>query len=102
MNLILQLHLDESFLVFSSGRPPAPNQTDLFIVFRNPGGGWCEPIDLGSVLSKNVHGIEARFSPDYKTLYYSNALNAAGESIQGNRYIWQVDISGLLKGHGIK
>jgi len=92
---------DESFMVFSSPRIPAPEHTtDLFIVFRTAAGDWGEPIDL-RVLSQNVYGIEARLSPDCKTLYFSNGRNAAGENKPGDRYIWQVDISGLLKAHGV-
>lgn len=87
---------DESFLIFSSGRPPAPKTTDLFIVFRAP-QGWSDPIDLRSALSENVYGIEARLSPDAKTLYFSNSRNASGANVQGGRYIWKVDLSDLLR-----
>jgi Tol biopolymer transport system component len=91
---------DESFIVFSSGRPPAPTHTaDLFIVFRTA-DGWGEPIDL-RMLSPNIHGIEARLSPDGKTLYFSNSRNPSGVDVPGDRYIWQVDISGVLKAHGV-
>ena len=56
---------DQSFLVFSSDRPPAPsNGGDLFIAFATP-GGWSAPTDLG------VAGDEARLGPDHATLYYS-------------------------------
>jgi Tol biopolymer transport system component len=87
---------DESYLIFSSGRPPAPKTTDLFIVFR-AAHGWGEPIDLRSAISDNVYGIEARLSPDGKTLYFSNSRNASGVNVPGGRYIWQVDLSDLLK-----
>lgn len=56
---------DQSFLVFSSDRPPAPsNGGDLFIAFAAP-GGWAAPVDLG------VAGDEPRLGPDHATLYYS-------------------------------
>jgi hypothetical protein len=94
---------DESFLVFSSGRPPAVAHTaDLFIVFRTP-NGWGEPIDLRLALSSDkVFGVEARLSPDLKTLYFCNQRNAAGVTVPTEQYIWQVDISKVLKEHGIK
>lgn len=91
---------DESYLIFSSGRPPAPPKTtDLFIVFRTA-NGWGEPIDLRSALSDNVHGIEARLSPDGKTLYYSNSRGPSGADVPNGRFIWRVDLTTLLKSHG--
>ena len=92
---------DESFLVFSSPRPPAlPHTADLFIVFRGP-KGWGDPIDLRLVLSEIVYGVEARLSPDHKTLYFSNSRDASGARNQNASYIWKVDISGILKAHGL-
>ena len=56
---------DQSFIVFSSDRPPAPsNGGDLFIAYATP-GGWSAPMDLG------VAGDEARLGADRNTLYYS-------------------------------
>jgi hypothetical protein len=86
---------DGSFLIFSSGRPPAPKQTDLFIVLHNS-AGWSEPMDL-NILSSAVFGVEARLSPDNKTLFFSNQRNAAGEKTPGKSFIWQVDLSPILK-----
>lgn len=91
---------DESFIIFSSSRPPAPKVTDLFIVFRN-GDGWSRPADLRYLLSKDVFGIEARLSPDLQTLYFSNSQNISGEKVPNEQYIWRIDISALLKAHGI-
>lgn len=92
---------DESYLVFSSGRTPAPPKTtDLFIVFRTA-NGWGEPIDLRSAVSEDVHGIEARLSPGGKTLYFSNSRSASGADVQNARFIWSVDLTALLKAHGV-
>ncbi|HEV2298100.1 MAG TPA: hypothetical protein VGR72_06250 [Candidatus Acidoferrales bacterium] len=92
---------DESYLIFSSGRAPAPPKTtDLFIVFRTA-NGWGEPIDLRSAVSEDVHGIEARLSPDGKTLYFSNSRSASGADVQNARFIWSVDLTALLKAHGV-
>jgi Tol biopolymer transport system component len=91
---------DESFLIFSSPRPPAPKSTDLFIVFRTS-KGWSEPIDLRQAVSDKVFGVEARLSPDLKTLYFTNQINKDGVKVSTDTYIWQVDISRLLKEHGV-
>jgi Tol biopolymer transport system component len=93
---------NESFIIFCSPRPPAPPHTaDLFIVFRN-GNGWSEPIDLRQAISENVYGVEARLSPDCKILYFSNQRNASGVKDPNSSYTWMVDISGVLKEHGVK
>lgn len=58
---------DESFIIFSSVRQPAPeNQPVLFVSFAR-GGQWSAPEPLRPV----TPGIEARLSPDLKTLYFS-------------------------------
>lgn len=63
---------DESYLIFSSGRAPAPpKSTDLFIVFR-AGNGWGEPIDLRSALSENVHR-SAAFTRRQNALFLKRA-----------------------------
>jgi Tol biopolymer transport system component len=89
---------DESFIIFSSGRPPAPKVTDLFLAFRTA-TGWSDPIDLRSALSDDVHGIEARLSPDGKTLYFANSREAGGAVNPDTRSTWKVDISGILQAH---
>ena len=91
---------DESFLIFSSARPPAPKTADLFIVFRTP-DGWSEPVDLRTVLGDNVHGVEARLAPDLTKLYYSNSQRASGETASAEQYIWMANITALLKAHEI-
>ncbi|WP_266171321.1 hypothetical protein [Dyella subtropica] len=58
---------DQSFIVFSSDRPPSTaNDNALFIAFATA-GGWSTPQPLGPM------GTEARLSPDLATLYYNGA-----------------------------
>jgi WD40-like Beta Propeller Repeat len=58
---------DESFIIFSSGRPPIPEkQGGIFVAFSK-GHRWRTPIALQPFLN----GIEARLSPDLKTLYFT-------------------------------
>jgi Tol biopolymer transport system component len=89
---------DESFLIFSSPRPPAQKSTDLFIVFRTP-AGWSDPIDLRQAVSDKVFGVEARLSPDLKMLYFTNQINKDGFKVPTDTYIWQVNITTLLMEH---
>lgn len=58
---------DQSFIVFSSDRPPSTSSDSaLFIAFAKA-GGWTPPQPLGP------SGTESRLSPDLATLYYSGA-----------------------------
>lgn len=58
---------DQSFIVFTSDRPPSSSTaSDIFIAFA-ASGGWNKPIDLG------VSGTESWLDPDLSTLYFSGA-----------------------------
>jgi hypothetical protein len=61
---------DESFIVFSSRRPPAKSM-ELFIVFRKA-GAWGEPTPLDAEINRGPYSIESRLSPDGRTLYFSS------------------------------
>ena len=62
---------DGTCIVFTSSRPPALTGTQtLFITFyRN--GTWTTPQEIGSGFNPAGNPIEARFSRDGRTLYYS-------------------------------
>ena len=105
---------DESFLIFSSNRPPTPpGKSDLFIVFHKY-GHWGIPIHLPEVVNRYDGIIENRLGPDGHTLYFtsnyvvppgypkSTAASVLGvRNMQawndGNSNIWRVDINELLK-----
>jgi Tol biopolymer transport system component len=112
--------VDESFLVFSSSRPPtaASGDLDLFIVFRKD-GTWGQPQHLGAVINSPTSEIEARLAPDGHTLYFSSTRTfavtypktpvQATESLKqmstwntGLNNIWHVDISSWLEGAGLR
>jgi hypothetical protein len=108
---------DESFLVYSSNRPPTPDkQQDLFIVFRK-GGTWGEPQHLPDAINALSPSIEARLGADRHTLYFTNThlvpaafpkdAAAAAQGLAdmqtwntGLANIWQVDLTDILKGDG--
>jgi Tol biopolymer transport system component len=101
---------DESFLIYSSNRPPAPAQrSDLFIVFRKD-GEWGEPQHLDDKINAYAPAFEARIGPDAHSLYFASSLVVQtpypkkGEDARrsladmeawnnGSQNIWQVDIS---------
>lgn len=55
---------DRSFIVFSSDRPPAPNnENEVFVAFATA-RGWGTPLPV------DIYGYEARLGPDQRVLYY--------------------------------
>lgn len=84
---------DESFLVFSASRAPASTgHSMLFIAFRQ-NGAWSEP----QALDPHLEGIEARLSPDLKTLYFE-AEEVSGAKTHGR--IFTVPLQGYVPPHG--
>lgn len=83
---------DESFLVFSAGREPAPkDQSLLFVAFRR-NGKWTEP----QALDPHIVGLESRFSPDLKTLYFEADVTL-GATTHGR--IFQVPLHAYIPAH---
>ena len=105
---------DESYLVFSSSRPPAePGRPALFLVIKN-GNDWGEPISLAEKLGAEVFGVEAKLSLEGRTLYFTNnrvepvsypkspaatrdSLHAMETWNGPQRKIWQVDLTPVLR-----
>jgi WD40-like Beta Propeller Repeat len=101
---------DESFAVFSSNRPPtADKDIDLFIVFRK-NGVWGEPTSLGPRVNSPSREIEARLSPDTRTLFFASnriVTSPAGSKVDVSRirawdnglmHIWRADLSPWVTG----
>jgi Tol biopolymer transport system component len=61
---------NERYLVFSSNHPDQHVPKRLRIAFRS-GDGWGAPVDLGDEVNESGSNIEARLSPDGRTLYFS-------------------------------
>jgi Tol biopolymer transport system component len=106
---------DESYIVFSSNRPPAPaGQSAIFIALRKD-GQWGEPQPLPDAINAFANANEAHLSPDGHTLYFAGGQVVGGPAARdaatakkaladmqswndGNLNIWQVDITDYLKG----
>jgi len=61
---------DESFIIFSSRSPEHPQQSRLFIAFRD-NQNWNTPIDLGDEVNEEGDNNEARLGADHRSLYFS-------------------------------
>jgi len=83
---------DQSFMIFSSPRPPAkPGTAILFVTYRRS-GGWTPPEPLGP----GIEGYEARLSPDVKTLYFSATVPGGSASVGVQSRIYQIPLQGLI------
>lgn len=77
---------DESFLLFSSNRSPAPqNDAVLFVSFKRD-GQWTPPQALQPITA----GLEARLSPDLKTLYFSAEVAPSASSPAGSTVLSRI------------
>ncbi len=62
---------DESFLVFTSaGRPDQIGSLDLYVTFRDAGGGWTEPVNLGEPVNSPDSDKLSTLSPDGRFLFF--------------------------------
>jgi hypothetical protein len=62
---------DESFLVFSSFRGGF-GRSDLFVSFRDGGGGWGRPVNLGSTINSQFKDEYPYLAPDGKYLFFNS------------------------------
>ncbi len=63
---------DETFLVYSVGRPDGFGQGDLYVSFRSPDGSWTEPRNLGEAVNTKLNENCPILSPDGKFLFYTS------------------------------
>ena len=78
---------DESYMVFSSSRPPSPGGGDLFVSFRRPNGGWSEPAHLGNTINTDQTEFCPMVTPDGKFLFFSRRRGASwSEATAGDVY----------------
>jgi Tol biopolymer transport system component len=105
---------DQSYIVFSSNRPPSPSgRSDLFIAFRK-NGQWGEPVYLPETINGYGRINESRLGPDGYTLYFSSQfivsavypkdVTAARKGLadmeswnNGSDNIWRIDIRPYLQ-----
>jgi Tol biopolymer transport system component len=78
---------DNSFVVFSSNRPPAPQGTSGLFIAYNHDGTWSAPRYIGEKIAPDG-AVEPRLSPDLKTLYFM-----AGNTPQ----LWSADVSSFVR-----
>ena len=73
---------DESYLIFSSGRPEGLGEGDLYVSFRTADGGWTEAKNMGPGINTEGQDYCPFVTRDGRYLFYSR-----------NRDIYWVDAS---------
>jgi Tol biopolymer transport system component len=66
---------DESYLIFESSRNAKDGNLDLFIVFKDSGGHWGMPVNIGPRINTDSYERFARVSPDGKYLFFASDRN---------------------------
>lgn len=87
---------DGSFIVFSSGRAPAPKDLGAAIfVAKADGEGWRAPV----LVDPTLLGVEARLSPDGSTLYFTTDRPTPSfpppPPGSGDQKLWQIRMTSL-------
>jgi hypothetical protein len=79
---------DESYMIFSSRRPPSLGRGDLFVSFRLDDGRWGEPIHLGDVINTEEHEFCPMVTPDGRYLFFSRLYGGSWENATGGDVFW--------------
>lgn len=79
---------DESYMIFSSRRPPRVGNGDLFVSFRLDNGSWGKPIHLGDVINTDAHEFCPMVTPDGRYLFFSRLHGGSWETATGGDVCW--------------
>jgi hypothetical protein len=79
---------DESYLIFSSRRPAGLGNGDLHVSFRQEGGRWGEPVNLGESINTDQHEFCPMVTPDGKYLFFSRRWGATWEQTTAGDVYW--------------
>lgn len=65
---------DESYLIFTSGRPGGFGEADLYISHKKD-NQWQSPVNLGNKINTGTYDYCPNFSPDGKYFFYSSEFD---------------------------
>ena len=108
----------QRFILFAGDEGDSLGRADIYIAFRQPDGRWGKPErlagDVNSDALENAPSLGRRFGELYVSSNRQPALpfpkaRDDARSLQqrlsgpfnGSRNVWRVDISGVLRAHGI-
>jgi hypothetical protein len=108
----------QRFVLFAGDEGDAIGRADIYIAFRQPDGRWGKPEHLGGDVNsealENAPALGRRFGELYVSsnrqpaMQFPKARDDARSlqqrlsgPLNGSRNLWRVDISGVLRAHGI-
>lgn len=106
------------FLLYAGNEGDALGSADIYIVFRQPDGGWGKPEHLGGDVNSRALENAPSLGPAFGELFVSSArrddvrflkprddaatLQQRLQSpLNGSRNLWRFDISDVLRAHGV-
>jgi hypothetical protein len=63
---------DESYIIYSSGRPGGLGRNDLYVSYRRPDGTWSQAINMGPKSNSPYMEYCPCVSPDGKYLFFTS------------------------------
>ena len=108
----------QRFLVYVGNEGDSLGSADLYIVFRQPDGGWGKPLHLpGEVNSPSLENAPS-LGPRFGELYVSSnrrdevqfpkrrdtaatLQQRLQQPLNGSRNLWRFDIADVLRAHGV-
>ena len=79
---------DERYMILTSTRPPSSGAGDLFVSFRQPGGGWGEPVHLGKAINSEETDFCPMVTPDGKYFFFSRRRGTGGATATAGDVYW--------------
>ena len=79
---------DERYMILASTRPPSLGGGDLFVSFRQPGGGWGEPVHLGKAINSEDTDFCPMVTPDGKYFVFSRRRGTGGATATAGDVYW--------------
>jgi ankyrin repeat protein len=64
---------DESYLIIASERPGGLGAADLYLSFREAGGAWGDPKNMGTAVNSSAAEYTPMLSPDGKYLFFTSS-----------------------------
>ena len=87
---------DESFIVFTTGRPGGQGATDLYLALRRPDGTWTEARNMGPKINSVYFEFGARISSDKKYMFFTRANGWFENSNRDTSDIYWVELKEYL------
>ena len=70
---------DESYLLFARSVPEKEGRSDLFVSFRDEGGGWTQAVNLGDEINSLHNEVSPVVSRDGRFLFFNRSSSECND-----------------------